>query len=244
MTVNDDRPRILVADDDPSMRLLLRRTLELANFHVSLAKDGQEALMLLQRSTPNLLILDIMMPGIDGLEVCRRVRAQSAVPIILLTALNSEEDIIEGLDAGADDYLTKPFAAGELLARARSAVRRARLNAEPPAPPVRTGDLSIDLSQRTVTLRGEYVDLTPTERRLMLALARHIGRVLTTEQLLNQVWGVGYSTDVRLVQVNISRLRLKVEPDRDRPTYIHTLPGVGYLLARHPIGEQAIAKTS
>jgi two-component system KDP operon response regulator KdpE len=244
MTVNDDRPRVLVADDDPSMRLLLRRTLELANFHVTLARDGQETLTLLQRAAPTLLILDIMMPGMDGLDVCRRVRAQSALPIILLTALNSEEDIIHGLDAGADDYLTKPFATGELLARVRAAVRRARLNAEPPAPPVRTGDLSIDLTQRTVALKGQFVELTPTERRLLLVLARHIGRVLTTEQLLTQVWGPGYSNDVRLVQVNISRLRLKVEPDRDKPTYIHTLPGVGYLLARHPAVEPAIARTS
>jgi len=232
-----ERPRVLVADDDPSMRLLLRRTIEIANCQVVLADGGDAALAEAQRAPFDLVILDVMMPGLDGLEVCRRLRASSAVPILLLTALTTEEDIIRGLDAGADDYLAKPFSVGELLARVRACLRRARLNAEPPSPPVRTGRLSIDPGRRTATLDGMELDLTPTERRLLAYLARHLGRALTVEQLLSQVWGEGYSNDVRLIQVNISRLRNKIEPDRANPLYIQTLSGVGYLLARLPVVE-------
>ena len=229
-----DTPRILVADDDATMRLLIRRTLELAKCEVTLAEDGEVALVSAQSHPFDLLILDVMMPGLDGLEVCRRVRSSSAVPIILLTALDNEEDIVRGLDAGADDYLPKPFATGELLARVRAALRRARLNAEPPSPPVSTGHLTIDLAQQIVSLNGQDLALTPTERRLLAHLARHLGRVLTTDQLLTQVWGPEYVGDARLVQVNISRLRHKIEPDPAHPTYIRTLSGVGYSLSKHP----------
>lgn len=229
-----ETPRILVADDDPTMRLLVRRTLELAKCDVTLAEDGEVALSCARDHPFDLLVLDVMMPGIDGLEVCRRVRSSSAVPIILLTALDNEEDIVRGLDAGADDYLPKPFATGELLARVRAALRRARLNVEPPSPPIRTGQLAIDLTQHIVSLNGQDLSLTPTERRLLTHLARHLGRVLTTDQLLTQVWGPEYIGDARLVQVNISRLRHKIEPDPAHPTYIRTLSGVGYSLAKHP----------
>ncbi len=235
MASASEKPRVLVADDDPSIRLLLRRTLELANCQVVLAENGDTALTQVQSNPFDLLVLDIMMPGVDGLEITRRIRARSAVPIVLLTALDSEEDIIRGLDAGADDYLAKPFAAGEFLARARSALRRAQINAEPPVPPVRTGRLVVDVTQRTATMDGRELELTPIERRLLVYLARHIGRIVTTEQLLDQVWGQGYSSYVRLVQVNVSRLRQKVEPDRTHPVYIQTLAGVGYSLNRLPI---------
>ena len=228
-----EKPRVLVADDDPSMRLLLRRTLELAKCQVALAGNGDAALAAFQSAPFDLVILDVMMPGLDGMEVCRRVRAQSAVPIVLLTALDSEEDTIRGLDAGADDYLAKPFAVGELLARVRSALRRARINAEPPTPPVRTGRLAIDLAQRTATLDGCEVRMTPTERRLLMFLARHIGRVLTTEQILTHLWGPEYVGDMRLIQVNVSRLRRKIERDPSHPDYIQTITGVGYVLAKN-----------
>lgn len=229
-----ERPRVLVADDDPAMRTLLRHTIGAANCEVTLVENGATALGAALTERFSMIILDVVMPGLDGLEVCRRVRAVSAVPILLLTGLNDEEHIVRGLDAGADDYLCKPFTGGELLARVRAGLRRARLNAAPPCPPVRTGSLVVDLEQQTATIGGQVIAVTPTERRLLLCLARHAGRIVTTEQLLAQVWGDDTGGDAQLVQVNVSRLRRKIEPNRARPIYIHTLPGVGYSLALLP----------
>jgi len=239
-----ETPRVLVADADPASRLLLQRALGGAHCEVALADDGPKALAAAQSIPFDLLLLDVLMARMNGLEVCRRVRAMSAVPIVLLTALTSEEDTIRGLDAGADDYVRKPVSTGELLARVRAALRRAQLNAapqsvpDPPAPPVRTGDLTVDLAHGRTTRDGSDVTLTPIERRLIAHLARHLGRVVTPDQLLTQVWGPEYVGDARLVQVNISRLRRKIEPTPGRPIYIQTLTGAGYMLAPHP-GDQA-----
>ena len=214
-----EMPRVLVADDDPSLRSLLRCTLESANYRVSLADDGRTALSAAQSAPFDLLILDVMMPTMDGLEVCRRLRATSAVPIILITARNTEEDIIRGLDAGADDYLSKPFALGELLARMRATLRRARRGAiSGTRSIVRTGRLEINLAQHRATLDDRDLALTPLERRLLGHFARHIEHVLGADHILTHVWGPSYTGDAGLLQVAISRLRQKIEPDPAHPT--------------------------
>jgi len=223
-------PRILVADVDPSLRLLLRGTLEGAGYRIAVADDGSAALSAMRSAHFDLLILGVMTPAMDGLEVCRRVRRTSAVPIILVAARDTEEDIIRGLDAGADDYLSKPFSLGQLLARVRASLRRAKLTATTRSI-VRTGRLEINLAQHKATLDDRDLALTPLERRLLGHLARHIERVLEADHILTHVWGPAYVGEAALLQVAISRLRQKIEPDPARPTYIQTLPGVGYLLA-------------
>jgi two-component system KDP operon response regulator KdpE len=229
------KPTILVAEDDPRMLRLVQRNLELAGYRVVAARDGVSALQLAQLEPCDVLVLDIMMPGIDGLEVCRRVREFSQVPIVIITARNAERDVVLGLDAGADDYLTKPFGAQELLARVRAVLRRARLvstRADSGRATYECGELQIDFSQHQVTLRGRLVPVTPTEYRILSQLAQHAGRVLTHEELLSKVWGPAYKDEAHLLRVNMSRLRDKLEPDRGQPRYILSRPGLGYMLAR------------
>jgi DNA-binding response OmpR family regulator len=226
--------RVLAADDEPAYRALIKQMLEVAGYRVDLAADGASALRLVDNGRYDLLLLDVMMPQIDGLELCRRVRAQSAVPIIMLTALSAEEQIVAGLRAGADDYVTKPFSIPELQARVEAAVRRSRLSQEPPALPVRTGALVIDLHGGGVTSAGRPVPLTATEHRLLSYMARHVGRVLTHNQLLAHVWGSESTDQLALVHVTISRLRSKIEPDPSRPRHVLTRVGIGYILAALP----------
>jgi len=229
-----ERPRVLAADDEPAYRTLIKQMLQMAGCRVDLAADGAEALRLVENERYDLLLLDVMMPRIDGVDLCRRVRAQSAVPIILLTALSEEEQIVAGLRAGADDYVTKPFSIPELTARVEAALRRSRLLHEPPTLPMRTGALVIDLNGGAVTSAGHPVTLTALEQRLLAHMARHVGRVLTHNQLLVHVWGTEYADQPPLVHVTMSRLRSKIEPDPSHPRHVLTRVGVGYLLAALP----------
>jgi two-component system KDP operon response regulator KdpE len=230
-----NKPTILVAEDDPRMMRLVQRNLELAGYRVLTAGDGEQALQLAEIEPCSLLVLDVMMPILDGLEVCRRVREFSSVPIVIITARNAERDVVLGLDAGADDYLTKPFGAPELLARVRAVLRRSQLGSSPAEvrrATHRCGDLEIDFGQHQVMLRGKLVSLTPTEYRILSQLAQYPGRVLTHEELLSKVWGPAYKDETHLLRVNMSRLRDKIEQDRGQPRYILSRPGLGYLLSK------------
>jgi len=223
--------RVLVADDDPLFTSLLHSALEGAGYHVSVVDNGHTALSAARHTLFDLFILDVTMPVMDGLEACRRIRDASTAPIIMVTGRNTEADVIRGLDAGADDYLVKPFSPGELLARVRARLRRTGLAAPRRSQVVRTGRLEIDPAQYRVRLDDRELALTPLERRLLSHFARYIERVLEADHILTHVWGPTYTGDAGLLQVAISRLRQKIEPDPAHPTYIQTLPGIGYLLA-------------
>jgi two-component system, OmpR family, KDP operon response regulator KdpE len=222
--------RILLAEDEVVLRDFVIRNLHARGFQVLEASNGLEALALWEREDPHLLILDIMMPRMDGLEVCRRVREHSAVPIIVLTALDAESDKVAALDLGADDYLTKPFGVEELLARVRAVLRRTQVGEMPPASTgiKRFGDLEIDLSGHIVRLRGVEVRLSPTEFALLEQLVTHVGKVLPHRILLQRVWGSEYGGEAEYLRVYINRLRQKLEPDPARPRYLLTASGVGY----------------
>lgn len=225
---------ILTADDDPQLLRLVTRNLELEGYDVVAAHDGQEALQLIEARAPDLILLDIMMPRLDGFTVCERVREFSNVPIIILTARGQDQDKIRGLDLGADDYLTKPFSVDELLARVRSVIRRTQLVSADSASAMRStiavGDVTIDFSQHRVLKHNREVDLTPIEYRLLSYLAQNAGRVVTQDMLLEHVWGEEYLGESHLLQVNINRLRRKIEEDPARPRYLQTKMGVGYML--------------
>jgi two-component system KDP operon response regulator KdpE len=219
--------RVLVVDDEVAIRRFLRVALNGQGFVVSEAATGQDALQALTLERPDLLILDLGLPDMDGVEVTRRLREWSQVPVIILSVREQEVDKIAALDAGADDYLTKPFGVGELLARIRTVLRRQMVGTSEPV--FTLGGLKVDLANRLVTVDGQEVQLTPTEYDILRALVIPAGKVLTNRQLLRQVWGEGYD-DLHILRVNISNLRHKLEPDPSRPTYIHTEPGVGYRL--------------
>ncbi len=226
--MSDRGPRVLVVDDEPPIRRFLRTSLANHGYDVFEAVDGREALMAVTANRPDLVILDLGLPDMDGIEVTRRLREWTQVPIIIVTVQEQEAAKITALDAGADDYVTKPFGMGELLARMRVALRRA---ASPAAEPVFVIDeLVVDQARRLVAVGGRDVQLTPTEYDLLRVLVVHAGKVLTHRQLLRQVWGVGYEGEAHLLRVNMSNLRHKIEPDPARPHYIVTEPGVGYRL--------------
>ncbi len=221
--------RILLAEDEVALRDFVSRNLRARGFEVLVASNGLEAMALWERESPHLLILDIMMPRMDGLEVCRRVREHSAVPIIVLTALDAESDKVTALDLGADDYLTKPFGVEELLARVRAVLRRTQGEAVPPASGVkRFGDLEIDLSAHIVRLQGVEVRLSPIEFSLLEQLVTHAGKMLSHRMLLQRIWGPEYGGEAEYLRVYINRLRQKLEHDPAHPRYMLTEPGVGY----------------
>lgn len=231
---------IVVADDDPQLLRLVTRNLQLEGYEVLAAADGQQALEQIEARAPDLALLDVMMPKLDGFSVCQRVREFSSLPIIIVTARGQDQDKVKGLDLGADDYLTKPFSVDELLARVRAVLRRSQLGAESAngMQAVTTiGELTVDYAQHRVHLGERELSLTPVEYRLLAYLARNAGRVLTQDLLLEHVWGPEYAGESHLLQVNINRLRRKIEPDASRPTYIQTKVGVGYMLAAHPAQE-------
>lgn len=229
---------ILAADDDPQLLRLMTRNLQLEGYDVLAASDGQQALELIENNALDLVLLDVMMPKMDGFTVCYRVREFSAVPIIIVTARGQDQDKVRGLDLGADDYLTKPFSVDELLARVRAVLRRAQFTARENAQGLRasttTGDLAIDYSQHLVSMAGSEMSLTPTEYRIIAYLAQNAGRVVTQDLLLEHVWGPEYLGESHMLQVNINRLRRKLEADPTQPRYILTKVGVGYSLASLP----------
>ena len=219
--------RVLVMDDERSIRRFLKASLG-SQFVILEATNGEEALTAAATEHPDIIILDLGLPDMDVVEVTRRLREWTQIPIIIVSVREQERDKIAALDAGADDYLTKPFGVGELMARLRVALRRsAQIDMEPV---FTTGELVIDLNQREVRLNDQILALTPTEYDLLRTLAKHAGKVFTHDQLLRSVWGTAYESETHMLQVNISNLRRKIEPDPSRPIYIVTEPGVGYRL--------------
>ncbi|HEX6483670.1 MAG TPA: response regulator transcription factor [Ktedonobacteraceae bacterium] len=229
---------ILTADDDPQLLRLVTRNLQLEGYDVIAVSNGQQALAQIEQEVPDLVLLDVMMPKMDGFTVCYRVREFSNVPIIIVTARGQDQDKVRGLDLGADDYLTKPFSVDELLARVRAVLRRTQFTAKDNSQGMQTtttiGDLEIDYSQHLVKMAGREVTLTPTEYRILAYLAQNAGRVLTQDLLLEHVWGGEYLGESHMLQVNINRLRRKLEVDPTHPRYILTKVGVGYYLVAQP----------
>ena len=225
---------ILTADDDPQLLRLVARNLQFEGYEVITASDGQQALEEIESHALDLVLLDVMMPRMDGFTVCQRVREFSAVPIIIVTARGQDQDKVRGLDLGADDYLTKPFSVDELLARVRAVLRRAQfVNNEQQTThsAISIGELTIDYTQHAVTLAGQEITLTPIEYRILAYLAQNAGRVVTQDLLLEHVWGSEYTGESHMLQVNVNRLRRKLEPTPTHPRYILTKVGVGYQLA-------------
>jgi DNA-binding response OmpR family regulator len=229
--MNECKARILVVDDEPRYVRAAQANLEARGYEVLSAQNGQTAIELARRQQPDLILLDIRMPGLDGYEVCRRIREFSPVPIIMLTALSDEVNKVRGLDMGADDYVTKPFSITELLARVRAALLRVELSKQTETSATfQVGDLLIDFARRRVFVGGLEIGLTPTEYNLLCELARQAGRVLMPDHLLKKVWGIEYTKDTRLVWQIIHRLRRKLERDPQNPRYIQTRSGMGYIL--------------
>jgi two-component system KDP operon response regulator KdpE len=220
--------RILVVDDEPAILRAVQTNLARHEFQVGTAETGEQALQALERFHPDLLLLDLGLPDMDGLDVIRQIRTRSSTPIVVLSVRGAERDKVQALDLGADDYLTKPFGVDELLARVRVALRHAARPAQGAAAIFRTGDLEVDLEHRRVSVASREVHLTPTEYDLLKALIAQPNKVLTDRMLLQQVWGSASSTEAHYLHVYVARLRKKLEPDAQVPRYIATEPGVGY----------------
>jgi len=220
-------PRVLVVDDERPIRRFLHASLS-GQYQVIEAANGEEALRLVVSDQPELIILDLGLPDIDGVDVTRRLREWTQIPIIIVSVREQEAEKIKALDAGADDYLTKPFGAAELMARIRVELRRAP---QPESDPIfKDDDLSIDLARRIVSVGGMETFLTPTEYDILRTLIQHAGKVVTHRQLLRMVWGVAYEDETHLLRVNVSNLRRKIEKDPAKPRHVITEPGVGYRL--------------
>ena len=223
-------PGILIVDDDPSIRKFVRANLEARDYKVWLAADGEEGLKVIEEELPDLIILDIMMPNLDGFEVCRRVREWSKIPIIMLSAREGEMDKVKCLDYGADDYLTKPFSLKELLSRIKAVLRR-KETAESIIiqPKYRCSDLEVDLQRNRVIINGKEVYLTATEHTILIYLVTNAGRVITYDQILTRIWGEDYIGEEHLLQVNMARLRKKLEGNSPS-NYIENRTGIGYMM--------------
>jgi two-component system KDP operon response regulator KdpE len=222
--------RILVVDDEPQIRRVMRATLVGKGYMVSTAHDGEEALEKVREERYDLILLDINMPGIGGLETCRIIRSRSDIPIVILSIRNTEKEKVEALDAGADDYVTKPFSTPELLARIRAALRRGPATSSSAAEIMNLGPTEINFTARRVTVNGEEVRLTPKEFDLLRYFASHPGVAVPHTQLLQAVWGPDYGDEVEYLRVFINQLRKKIEPDPSHPAYLLTEPWVGYRL--------------
>jgi two-component system, OmpR family, KDP operon response regulator KdpE len=226
--MNEQRTCILIVDDEEAIRQFLSVTLESQGYRVMEAASGKEALSNVSSQHPELIILDLVLPDIDGVVITRQLRQWTQIPIIILSVRGSDKDKIAALDAGADDYLTKPFSAGELLARIRVAWRHKFQSLEELA--FIDGEIFVDFTKRIVKISGQEVQLTPNEYDILRVLVNHAGGVITHRQLLQEVWGEQYGDELHMLHVNISNLRRKIEPDPARPSYIITEPGVGYRL--------------
>lgn len=229
--MTDKGLRILVIDDEPQIRKLLRVSLSAHGYEINEAATGEEGINRLAIFKPDLAIVDLGLPDMDGKAVVKAIREWSQTPLVVLTARDQEQEKIEALDAGADDYVTKPFSVGELMARMRVAFRRAATVENEPV--INCGDLVVDLLQRRVTVAEKEIKLTPTEYELMKVLAQHRGRVLTHRQLLKAVWGTSYNEDTHYIRVYIGQLRRKIEANPTQPRHIITESGVGYRLIEH-----------
>ena len=221
-------PRILVVDDEKAIQRFLKNSLSSAGFSVHIAENGKEALNAALAVRPDLVVLDLGLPDMDGIEVLRRLREWSQAPVIILSVRDREDEKVTALDSGADDYVTKPFGTGELLARIRVALRKTLQPS--PEPVYRVEGLEVDLEHRRVVAQGKEVQLTATEYDLLRLLVAHAGKVLTHNQILKQIWGPAYISQPHLLRVNISNLRHKIEPEPTRPRYVLTELGVGYRL--------------
>jgi two-component system, OmpR family, KDP operon response regulator KdpE len=225
-----DHRRILVVDDEPQITRVLRTTLSAQAYDLRVANDGETALEIMKNWSPDLIITDLSMPQMDGLELCRRVRASSTIPIIVLSVRGEERMKVRALDAGADDYVTKPFGMSELLARVRANLRRLPAGEPETNKIIEEGDFRIDIGAHTVAIRGRDVRLTPKEFELLVLLAQHPGKVLTHRALLAAVWGPNATEQPEYLRVFVGQLRKKLEPDASSPRYIVTEPWVGYRL--------------
>jgi DNA-binding response OmpR family regulator len=226
--------RILVAEDDAKQADLVRMYLEREGHAVSVVRDGRAALDQVRRKQPDLLVLDVMMPKVDGLDVCRVLRAESAVPIVMVTARSTEDDLLLGLDLGADDYVTKPYSPRELVARIRAVLRRAGSGTVADADVHRVGDLVVDVGRHEVRMADRLVDLTPTEFKLLELLAAAPGRARSRQELLDAALGFDHYALERTVDVHVMNLRRKIEPNHREPRYLLTVYGVGYKMTEHP----------
>lgn len=226
--MSGDEARILVVDDDVGIQRALQRSLSAFGYEVSAVSSGEEALESISHERPDLVLLDLGLPGMSGLDVCAKIRAESNLPIIVLSIKNAEHDKVLALDLGADDYVSKPFGINEVLARIRVALRHA-VQVHPEAEPlVRAGPLTVDFARRKVLLDEREIKLTPTQYELLAVLVQHRGKIMTRRMLLSQVWGDGYEADAHYLHVYIAHLRQKIEPDPAHPRLILTIPGVGY----------------
>ena len=223
---------VLIVDDDIRILRMLKRIMELEGYKVHTADSGETALSIFDQEPPDIVLLDIMMPDMDGYTVCERIREFSQIPIILVSAKSTDQAKVGGLDTGADDYITKPFSASELAARVRAALRRAKFSVEPSSPSFNSQGLVIDFTQRRVSVDNQELSLSATEYKILSYLACNANRIITPDQLLEQVWGEEYTGASHLLQVNIARLRQKLRDDARRPRYITTRPGIGYMMPK------------
>ncbi len=222
---------ILVVDDEPKYVKTIKIILEANGYSVITARDGESAVTLAASESPDLILLDVRMPQLNGHEACRRIREFSLAPVLMLSALAQKTDIVKGLDAGADDYITKPFSTEELLARVRAALRRVENRDNQSTEPIfQTGALRLDYASQRVFIAEQEIKLTATEYRLLCELAHSAGRIVSSETILENVWGPGYAGEDQLIPRVIHRLRRKIEPDAENPRYVITRPGLGYIL--------------
>jgi len=219
-----------IIEDDPAIVRFIRRNLELEDFQVVISNDGEQALDQFEDEAPDIIILDLGIPKLGGLDVCRHLRSSSDVPVVIVTSKGRDCEVIEGLDAGADDYLCKPFSAGVLLARVSAVLRRRLPRFDKPVDRIDIGELVIDFTGRSITRDGKPIRLTPVEYKLLILLARNCDKVLTSAQILEHVWGTDYMAETQILRTHICRLRRKIEPDKSHPSVILTEPGVGYRL--------------
>lgn len=230
--MSTNTPTVLVVDDEKPLRDFVRRNLEVRNFNVETASNGLEAMAIFNTQNVDLVIMDIMMPHLDGLETTRRIRQTSLVPIIILTALGEEADKVRAFDMGADDYLTKPFGTGELLGRVKAVLRRARWS-EPPTDneQIARGEIVADLERHEISVRGKILKMTPTEFNLLVYMMRHAGKALSHRLILKNVWGPEYGEEAEYLRVYMGKLRQKIEIDPLKPEYLLTERGIGYRFA-------------